>query len=117
LAACPPYGGRCGYKSHVSQPFGISEYMDSMTDFKGIQLDLFEDRKMSKKSDLLKASKREKTFSTLAHKEALGADRRSKNTTGANKADNRMESRLDEVFAKKRAKIATALKKKAYKDE
>jgi hypothetical protein len=91
--------------------------MDFMVDFKGTQLDLFEDGQMSKKSDLLKAAKREKTFSTLAHKEALGADRRSKNSTGANKADNRMESRLDEVFARKRSKIATALKKKAYKDD
>lgn len=79
----------------------------------GTQLDMFDD--MSKKSDLLKAAKREKTFSTLAHKEGLGASKRAKETTGANKSDNRMEAKLDEVFAKKRNKIATALKKKAGK--
>lgn len=76
------------------------------------QLDLFPD--MSKKDDL-KAAKREKTFSTLAHTEALGAANRAKHSKGANKADNRMEAALDERFAKKRAKLATALKKKAGK--
>lgn len=82
-----------------------------MTDLQGTQLDLFDD--MSKKSDLLKAAKREKTFSTLAHKEGQGANTRAKHSNGANKADNRMEAQLDEKFAKKRAKIATALKNKA----
>lgn len=86
-----------------------------MADFKGTQLDLFKDGNMSEKSDLLKAAKREKTFATLAHKEALGASKRAKNSTGANKADNRMESRIDEIFAKKRSKIAAGLKKKAEK--
>jgi len=84
--------------------------------FTGIQLDLFEGIYiMSKKSDLLKAAKREKTFSTLAHKEARGAASRAKKTTGANRSDNRMESDLDEAFAKKRSKIASAYKKKAAK--
>lgn len=84
-----------------------------MADFIGIQMDLFDD--MSKKSDLLKAAKREKTFSTLAHKEGIGASQRSKNSTGANKVDNTREAHLDEEFAKKRAKIASALKKRANK--
>jgi len=84
-----------------------------MADFKGTQLDLFED--MSKKSDLLKAAKREKTFSTLAHKEAIGASKRAKHSTGANKSDNAMEADLDEMFARKRAKIAKSLKKKSMK--
>ena len=88
----------------------------NMSDINCTQLDLFENEDvMSKKSDLLKAEKREKTFSTLAHKEGLGAAKRAKHSTGANKADNRMESALDEKFANKRAKIATALKKKALK--
>jgi hypothetical protein len=84
-----------------------------MADLQGTQLDLFTD--MSKKSDLLKAAKREKTFSTLAHKEGRGANDRSNKSTGANRSDNQMEARLDEKFAKKRAKIATALKKRAGK--
>lgn len=86
---------------------------DIMTDIQGTQLDLFED--MSKKSDLLKAAKREATFSTLAHKEGLGASSRAKHTSGANKRDNKMEAKLDEKFSKKRAKIATVLKKRAAK--
>jgi hypothetical protein len=77
-----------------------------------IQLDLFPD--MSKKDDL-KAAKREKTFSTLAHKEGIGASNRVKHSSGANKKDNKMEAHLDEQFAKGRAKLATALKKKAGK--
>lgn len=84
-------------------------------DFQGTQLDLFEDTDMSKKSDLLKAAKREKTYSSLAHKEAKGAASRAKHTTGANKADNKMEAKLDEDFAKARKKIASALKRKASK--
>lgn len=89
-----------------------------MSDFTGSQLDLFdffEDENMSKKSDLLKAAKREKTFSTLARSEGKGAMERSKHSTGANKTDNEFEAKLDEKFAKKRSKIATALKKKASK--
>ena len=84
-----------------------------MADFKGTQLDLFGE--MSKKSDLLKAAKREKTFSTLARKEAVGAHVRAKHSTGANKADNRMEANIDARFAKGRAKIAKDLKRKAGK--
>lgn len=87
--------------------------MDFMADYNGTQLDLFDD--MNKKSDLLKAAKREKTFSTLAHKEGVGARERAKKTTGANKVDNSFEADIDEKFAKKRAKIATALKKRASK--
>lgn len=74
-------------------------------------MDLFDH--MSKKDDYLKAAKREKTFSTLAHKEGIGAKKRTTQSTGANKQDNAMEARIDESFAKKRSKIATALKKKA----
>ncbi len=85
-----------------------------MARLKGIQLDLFDDY-MSKKSDLLKAAKREKTFSTLAHKEAIGANKRAKNSTGANKTDNRRESVIDESFAKARKKIAKQYEKKAGK--
>jgi hypothetical protein len=70
---------------------------------------------MSKKSDLLKAAKREKTFATLARIEGRGAKARSKHSTGANKADNKMEAKIDETFAKKRGKIATAYKKQALK--
>ena len=84
-----------------------------MTRLKGTQLDLFDD--MNKKNDLLKAAKREKTFSTLAHKEAKGAKERVKNSTGANKSDNKMEASLDEKFAKKRAALASFYKRKADK--
>jgi hypothetical protein len=70
---------------------------------------------VSKKSEDIKAAKREKTFSTLAHTEGRGASARAKHSTGANKADNLAEAKLDEKFAKKRAKIAADLKKKAGK--
>lgn len=97
----------------MSQLSGISGQLDFMADFKGTQLDLFDD--MSKKSDLLKAAKREKTFSTLAHKEGLGALERVRHSRGANKMDNIFEASIDEKFSNKRAKIATALKKRADK--
>lgn len=84
-----------------------------MTDFQTTQLDLFPD--MSKKTNDLKAAKREKTFSTLAHKEGVGARDRVRHSTGENKMDNAREAVLDEKFAKKRSKIATALKNKARK--
>jgi len=70
---------------------------------------------MTKKSDLLKAAAREKKFSTLAAEEAKGAASRAQHSKGANRSDNRMEAKIDADFAKARAKIATAYKKKAAK--
>ncbi len=68
---------------------------------------------MKDKKNLLKVASREKRFSTLAHKEGLGASARAKTSKGANRSDNLMEANLDEAFAKKRAKIAKRAKNKA----
>lgn len=68
---------------------------------------------MKDKKNLLKVATREKKFSTLAKEEALGAANRAKHTTGANKADNRMEAVVDDDFAKARAIVARTAKEKA----
>ena len=67
------------------------------------------------KKNLDKVAKREKLFSTLAHKEGEGAKKRASTSTGANKKDNEMEAELDEKFAKKRMQIAIRAKRRTGK--
>lgn len=73
---------------------------------------------MSKK-DLLKVAKREKYFSTLAKKEGKGALAREKEEArkGYKEAsrDSKWEVKIDNKFAKIRAKKAQVAKKKAGK--
>ena len=72
---------------------------------------------MKKKEDLLRVAKREKTFSTLAKKEAKGAESRLKKETkkGLRESakDTRWELSVDKHFANIRSKKAQVAMKKA----
>lgn len=68
---------------------------------------------MKDKKDLKKVAKREQLFSTLAHKEGLGAKKRASKATGADKKDDLWEAKIDEQFAKKRAKLASTARNKS----
>ena len=74
----------------------------------------------SKKTDLLKLAKREKTFSTEAKEEAKGAAKRAKQESKEgykeSAKDSKREYLIDKAFAGWRKKIADKAKKKANND-
>ena len=71
----------------------------------------------STKKDLKAVAKREGTFSTLAHKEGLGARQRAKKEKRAHMPasakDSRNEAIIDESFSKMRRVLANKAKKAA----
>jgi hypothetical protein len=72
---------------------------------------------VSKQKDLKNVARREKTFSTLAHKEGLGARQRAKKENKENMPasakDSSREAKWDEEWSKMRDKIAKAAKARA----
>lgn len=66
--------------------------------------------------DFAKVAKREKLFSTLAKKEGQGAKQRAKQEAAsgmkASARDSRWEAKIDDKFAKIRARKATAARRK-----
>jgi hypothetical protein len=76
------------------------------------KIEIKEKKQLKDKKNLQKVATREKRFSTLAKIEGKGAHKRALSEHGAAKKDSEWEQKVDNKFAKIRAKKAKIAKKK-----